>query len=66
LNKATDVSVKIYDLGGKVVLSQAAVNYRSGLYQYGLDVSALANGTYIVSLESPAGVLARHKMAVAR
>ncbi len=64
LNKATDVTVRVYDLGGKLVLSGDLISYKQGLHQYGLDVAALSNGTYLISLESQAGVLARHKLAI--
>jgi alkaline phosphatase D len=66
LNATTDLTINVYDLSGKLVLSQPATNYRQGLYQYALDISALAKGTYVVSVEGKAGVLARHKLAVNR
>ena len=51
--------IKVYDLGGRVVMEQQCEGLSASL-----DVSGLAGGTYIVAIHTPAGV-ATKKLEVA-
>ena len=51
--------IKVYDLGGRVVMEQQCEGLSASL-----DVSGLASGTYIVAIHTPAGV-ATKKLEVA-
>jgi len=54
------VSLNIYDISGKKLLSQAA----SGKSALEFDLSTLTSGTYIYNLESDGEVIAKQKMIV--
>ncbi|MFN0200041.1 MAG: T9SS type A sorting domain-containing protein, partial [Bacteroidia bacterium] len=52
LKKAADVKVNVYDVTGKVILTHTYSNVATGATELPLNVSALANGSYIYTVES--------------
>ncbi len=52
VNKASEVSVNVYDVTGRLIRELIAGIYQPGTYNISFDASGLAGGVYVYSLES--------------
>ncbi|HLP95892.1 MAG TPA: T9SS type A sorting domain-containing protein [Saprospiraceae bacterium] len=64
-NDAFEASVRVTDAAGKTVAFHQGVNFQQGENTFALDINGLANGLYLVSLESQNGRNVR-KLSVLR
>jgi hypothetical protein len=61
---AADISLKVYDITGRLIQTLAESRYPSGTHQFSFDASALASGIYLYRLESPNVVLTRKMLLI--
>jgi hypothetical protein len=50
--KSNDVKITIYDISGRVIKFETLSNLSAGIYEYTLDASSFASGTYFYKLQS--------------
>jgi hypothetical protein len=50
--KSNDVKITIYDISGRVIKLETLSNLSAGIYEYTLDASSFASGTYFYKLQS--------------
>jgi hypothetical protein len=62
---ASNISIDIYDLQSKFLLSKSEVLH-NGLSIYDLDISSLSNGIYVYSIEVDGILLHTGKMNIIR
>ncbi len=61
---ATDVSLKVYDITGRLIQTLADGQYPAGTHQVTFDASAFASGVYLYRLESPNAVHTRKMLLI--
>ncbi len=64
LNEAARLRFILYDLNGRMVQNEPSATYKKGLYQFGLPLNDLANGTYILQIEANGRFVAGRKIAI--
>jgi hypothetical protein len=64
LSKAGEVSLRIFDLAGREVQTVTRGYMNAGVYSLNVDTGNLANGTYFLVLDSPAGIVSRSLVVV--
>ena len=58
LEKSSDVSIRVMDFNGKVVLQNANQNLNTGLHQYAFNLNDMqAKGMYLLSIQTNDGIL---------
>jgi len=61
---ATNVTLKVYDMLGRVVATLVDGNLTSGSYTYSFDASKLSSGVYLYEVSTASGVKMSNKMTL--